>query len=69
MLCSTTARRQGDFNQLSYRLCGLYMTFAGVVSTPAPLKYAAKLKELLAGCAEVPEEPCAGWQKQQLLFV
>ncbi|CAK9089659.1 unnamed protein product [Durusdinium trenchii] len=43
--------------QLTYRLCGVYMTFAGKVSTPAPLKYVAKLLSLLSKCNYVPREP------------
>jgi len=71
VLYNTLSIERYDLIQLSYRLCALYMTFSGMVSMPAPLKYAAKLLSLLSKCDSTPEEPsgsCVGW-KPSLFFV
>ena len=57
VLYNTLSFSKLELIQLTHRLCGLYMTFAGKVSIPAPLKYAAKLLSLLSKCTQVPKEP------------
>merc|ERR1711976_842058 len=57
VLYNTLSLSRVEIMQLTYRLCGVYMTFSGMVSMPAPLKYAAKLLSLLSKCESVPSEP------------
>lgn len=55
--------------ELTYRLCGLYFTYAGHISVPAPLKYATKLLQLLCGMEDYPQQPPQGFSEmQKLLF-
>lgn len=71
VLYNTTNSSRLEIMQLTYRLCTVYMTFSGMVSMPAPLKYAAKLLSLLSKCESVPSEPagiCADW-KPWLFFI
>jgi len=71
VLYSTLSMSQQEVMQLTYRLCAVYMTFSGMVSMPAPLKYAAKLLSLLTKCQSTPREPTrasAEW-KQRLFFI
>lgn len=57
VLYNTLTLTKLEIIQLTHRLCGVYMTFPGMVSIPAPLKYAAKLLSLLSKCQQVPKEP------------
>lgn len=57
MLYSTLTWTRYEIIQLTYRLCGVYMTFPGMVSLPAPLKYVTKLLSLLSKCSQCPLEP------------
>lgn len=57
VLYNTLTLTKLEMIQLTHRLCGVYMTFPGMVSIPAPLKYAAKLLSLLSKCQQVPKEP------------
>jgi len=71
VLYSTLTMPKKEVIMLSYRLCSVYMTFTGLVSMPAPLKYACKLLSLLSKCESVPEEPTASMArlKNCLFFV
>merc|ERR1711879_1005926 len=71
VLYNTLSMPRKEVITLSYRLCSVYMTFTGIVSMPAPLKYACKLLSLLSKCESVPEEPTPGvsWLKSNLFFV
>lgn len=69
VLYSTLTLSTQNIIQLTYRLCGVYATFSGMVSMPAPLKYAAKLVSLLSKCEHVPAEPTqASAEWKPLLF-
>lgn len=71
VLYNTLSYSRYEVMQLTYRLCAVYMTFSGMVSMPAPLKYAAKLLSLLSKCESVPREPMGasiGW-KPCLFFI
>ncbi|CAE8721019.1 unnamed protein product, partial [Polarella glacialis] len=57
VLYNTLTFSRQEIMQITYRLCGMCMTFPGMVSVPAPLKYASKLISQLAQCANVPPEP------------
>merc|ERR1712039_288504 len=57
VLYNTLSLSRTEIMQLTYRLCAVYMTFSGMVSMPAPLKYAAKLLSLLSKCESTPPEP------------
>ncbi|CAE7212965.1 piwi [Symbiodinium natans] len=57
VLHNTSNFSKSEIIQLTYRLCAVYMTFAGMVSLPAPLKYAAKLLSLLSKCSDLPSQP------------
>jgi len=57
VLYNTLSLSRQEVMQLTYRLCAVYMTFSGMVSMPAPLKYAAKLLSLLSKCESTPPEP------------
>ncbi|CAJ1450462.1 unnamed protein product [Effrenium voratum] len=57
VLYNTSSFSKLEIVELTYRLCAVYMTFAGMVSMPAPLKYATKLLSLLTKCSQVPAEP------------
>lgn len=71
VLYSTLTMPRHEVIQLSYRLCSVYMTFTGIVSMPAPLKYACKLLSLLSKCESVPSEPSPAMAKlkSNLFFV
>lgn len=71
VLYSTLSMPRQELITLCYRLCGVYMTFPGLVSMPAPLKYACKLLSLLSKCESVPAEPTAGVERLRtsLFFV
>merc|ERR1712113_824693 len=57
VLYNTLTFSRYEIMQLTYRLCAVYVTFSGMVSMPAPLKYAAKLLSLLSKCESTPPEP------------
>jgi eukaryotic translation initiation factor 2C len=71
VLYNTVSLPQSGIIQLTYRLCSIYQTFSGMVSVPAPLKYAARLVSFLSKCAGAPEEPPAAFDnlKPWLYFI
>lgn len=71
VLYNTLTLSRYEVIQLTYRLCMVYQTFSGMVSMPAPLKYAQKLVSLLAKCESVPNEPPASYNSMKpcLFFV
>lgn len=77
LMSSTLQLEEQDVKQMTYKLCGLYQTFAGMVALPAPLKYATKLLLLLARCdsAHLPRDSSSqdwnpgSWQRSCLFFV
>eukprot|EP00931_Biecheleriopsis_adriatica_P050441 TRINITY_DN29205_c0_g1_i1.p1 TRINITY_DN29205_c0_g1~~TRINITY_DN29205_c0_g1_i1.p1 ORF type:complete len:1021 (-),score=208.80 TRINITY_DN29205_c0_g1_i1:207-3269(-) len=70
-LYNTLSLSRHEIIQLTYRLCGVYMTFAGMVSIPAPLKYASKLLSLLSKCSNLPPQPTGAFTswRPNLFFV
>mmetsp|Transcript_61021 Transcript_61021/g.196596 ORF Transcript_61021/g.196596 Transcript_61021/m.196596 type:complete len:200 (-) Transcript_61021:139-738(-) len=73
VLHNTSPLTPPEMKQFTYQLCGLYMTFSGLVATPAPLKYATELLGFLASCGDVPPEPRSDtpgdWLRSHLFFV
>merc|ERR1711957_560952 len=61
VLYNTLTLSRQEVIQLTYRLCSTYQTFSGMVSMPAPLKYATKLVSLLSKCENVPSTPTAAY--------
>lgn len=63
VLYNTLTLTRIDVIQLTYRLCAVYQTFSGMVSAPAPLKYASKLVSYLSKCDLMPAEPPSSFDK------
>eukprot|EP00929_Paragymnodinium_shiwhaense_P112628 TRINITY_DN80898_c0_g1_i1.p1 TRINITY_DN80898_c0_g1~~TRINITY_DN80898_c0_g1_i1.p1 ORF type:complete len:1042 (-),score=161.27 TRINITY_DN80898_c0_g1_i1:64-3189(-) len=71
VLYSTLTFSKEEVIRFTYRLCTVYQLFPGVVSTPAPLKYASKLLTFLSKCPGAAPEPTSRHegQQQHLFFV
>ncbi|CAE8634410.1 unnamed protein product [Polarella glacialis] len=71
VLYSSLSMSKEELVDLSYMLCGMYMTFTGRVSVPAPLRYATKLLSQICGMKDVPSRPAASASSLQhkLFFV